>query len=109
MLALKVEKVKWHTSAKGQLNNLLVVPEGGLVPETLKVVRSSQSYVCRIPNCPNLAKELYGIKHRKGSKSNAFVVKQIFVCKKHYLLIYSGKYDGPSLKKLKGYPLRNFN
>jgi hypothetical protein len=35
--------------------------------------------------------------------------KQIPVCAQHHHLIHSGKYDGPSLRKMKGYTLSNFD
>ena len=33
----------------------------------------------------------------------ALFAKQIPVCKKHHVMIHNGQYNGPSLIKLKGY------
>jgi hypothetical protein len=114
LFMLKAAKVKWHISSKGQLNNLLAASKGVSMFD-LSVICSTRDCFCVIPNCPNIARELYSIKHRKRIKSNetqkkihAYTAKQISVCKKHYLLIHSGKYDGPSLRKLRGYTLMDF-
>lgn len=34
--------------------------------------------------------------------------KQIPICKRHHNLIHLGKYDGPSLRKLKGFTPEDF-
>lgn len=106
----KVSKVKWHIGNKGQLKDLLTVPTGVAVTEISNFICSVKSCLCAIPNCLNTATEWYTIKHRKIIKShevqkkfNTDIAKQIPICIKHYLLIYSGKYDGPSLRKFKGY------
>ena len=39
----------------------------------------------------------------------ALTAKQIPVCKSHHHLIHSGKYDGPSLRKMKGYTLSDLD
>ena len=116
LLTPKAEKVKWHVSPKGQLNNVLVVPIGVPIPQTLIVVCSAKDLPCAIPNCPNSASKWYHIKHRKRIKGkelqkkiSAYTAKQIAVCKRHHQLIHSGKYDGPSLRKLKGYTPSNFD
>lgn len=112
----KAQKVKWHDSAKGQLENVLVVPIGVPIPQTLSVVCSVKDLLCAIPNCPNKANEWHHIKHRKRIKGpelqkkiTAYTAKQIPVCTKHHQLIHSGKYDGPSLRKLKGYIPSDFD
>lgn len=64
----KAQRVKWHNSAKGQLKNVLVVPTGVPIPETLSVVRSTKDLSCAIPNCPNKASEWHKIRHRKRIK-----------------------------------------
>lgn len=109
LLIPKVGKVKWHVSSKGQLNNILVIPIGVPIPQTLSVVCSAKDLPCAIFNCSNSASKWHHIKHRKRIKGkelqkkiSAYTVKQIAVYKQHHQLIYSGKYDGPSLKKLKG-------
>jgi hypothetical protein len=82
--------------------------------ETLNVVCSAEDLPCVIPNCPNKAKEWQYIKHRKRIKGKASIkisastAKQIAVCKEHYLLIHNAKYDGPSLRKLRGYTPSDF-
>lgn len=108
----KAGKVKWHIENKGQLKDLLTVSEGVVKTKISNVICSVKNCLCAIPNCPNTAEEWHIVKHRKITKShgvkkklNTYIVKQIPICIKHYLLIYSGKYDGPSLKKLKGYIL----
>jgi group II intron reverse transcriptase/maturase len=112
----KTQKMKWHNSPKGQLNNVLVVPTGVPNLKTLNVVCSAKNLPCAIPNCPNKANDWHHIKHRKRIKGTelqkkitAYIAKQIALCKKHYLLIHNGMYDGPSLRKLKGYSPRDFD
>lgn len=115
LLIPKAGKVKWHTTNKGQLKNLLTVPGGAAMTEVSSVICSVKNCLCAIPNCFNISTEWYIIKHRKIvkrydlQKFNAYTAKQIPICTKHYLLIYSGKYDGPSLRKLKGYILNTFS
>ena len=112
----KAGKVKWHISSKGQLDSIFNIPIGVPIPQSLNVICSVKDLFCAIPNCPNSAKEWYYIKHRKQvkskkllKKSNINIAKQIPVCEKHYLLITNGKYNGPSLRKLKGYIPNNFD
>lgn len=112
LLIPRAGKMKWHTSNKGQLNNFLNLPRGGAATEVSGVICSVKNCFCAIPNCPNVSTEWYVIKHRKiikrydvQKKFNTYIVKQVPLCIKHYLSIYSGKYDGPSLRKLKGYTL----
>ena len=112
----KAQKVKWHDSAKGQLENVLVVPSGVSIPQTLSVVCTAKDLPCAIPNCPNRASEWHHIKHRKRVKGTelqkkitAYTAKQIVVCTKHNQLIHNGKYNGPSLRKLKGYTPSDFD
>jgi group II intron reverse transcriptase/maturase len=116
LLMPKAGKVKWHVSPKGQLNNVLVVPIGVPIPQTLSIICSAKDLPCAIPNCPNSASEWHHIKHRKRIKGkelqkkiSAYTAKQIAVCKRHHQLIHSGKYDGPSLRKLKGYTPSDFD
>lgn len=112
----KAQKIKWHDSTKGQLENVLVVPIGVPIPQTLNFVCSAKDLPCAIPNCPNRASEWHHIKHRKRIKGaelqkkiTAYTAKQVAVCMKHHQLIHNGKYDGPSLRKLKGYTLSDFD
>jgi group II intron reverse transcriptase/maturase len=84
---------------------------GSLVPKSLHELKSASELMCHIPNCPNQAQEWHHVKHRKNSKINtaakqthvALFAKQIPICKEHHVLIHSGKYNGPSLIKMKGY------
>jgi group II intron reverse transcriptase/maturase len=88
----------------------LLLP-GNLIPKTLHSLQSASELECSIPNCPNKAEEWHHIKHRRNAKINsgakqrqvAMFSKQIPVCKKHHDLIHSGKYNGPSLNKIKGF------
>jgi retron-type reverse transcriptase len=104
----KSQKVNWQRSPKGQIS-ALAIPFGVPIPDVLGLVCSAADLPCAIPNCPNNAKEWHQIKHRKRIKKKnskifgASTAKQIAVCKQHYLLIHNGKYDGPSLRKLRGY------
>lgn len=112
----KAQKVEWWFLVKGQLNTLLDSSFSVPIFERLNIVCSLEDLLCAIPNCPNNAKEWYYIKHRKWVKGvelqkkiSLFVGKKIAVCKKHYWLIENGNYDGPSLKKLRGYVPSNFD
>jgi hypothetical protein len=71
---------------------------------------------CAIPNCTLEASEWHHIKHRKKFKGptrikniSAYTAKQIPLCKAHHGIVYSGKYDGPSLRKLPGYTPSSFD
>jgi hypothetical protein len=55
------------------------------------------------------------VKHRKKCrgyerfvKIAAYIAKQIPLCHAHFILVSTGKYDGPSLRKLLGYLPFNF-
>lgn len=116
LFAPKVGKVRWHIENGGQLTDLLTIPAGVVATEISNPICSVRNCFCSIPNCLNTAIEWYTIKHRKiikshkaQKKSNAYIVKWIPICLKHYLSIYSGKYDGPSLRKLRGYILNTFS
>jgi hypothetical protein len=78
-------------------------------------VCSASELDCCIPNCPNKASDWHHIKHRKKYKGSnytnkllSYTAKQIPVCKIHHQLIHSGKYDGPSLRKMKGFVPQDF-
>jgi hypothetical protein len=86
------------------------------LPITLTAVCSASELDCAIPNCTLKASEWHHIKHRKRIKGNqrqkslyAYTAKQIPLCKSHHLLVHSGKYDGPSLRKLPGYTPSDFD
>lgn len=111
----KIFKTKWYKSNLGNLNNILFLQNFSMKKsKNLNVIYSINEISCSILNCPNKAFEWYYIKHQKYKKKlfknlNKYISKKIGVCKKHYLLIRSGKYDGPSLRKLKGYIFHDFN
>jgi len=100
----------------GRLNDMLVNPKGVPLPITLSAVISASGLDCAIPNCTLKAKEWHHVKHRKRIKGNhrlksinAYTTKQIPLCGNHHLLIHNGKYDGPSIRKLRGYTPTDFN
>jgi group II intron reverse transcriptase/maturase len=101
--------------ADGNVDYMLVVPKGAPLPITLTAVCSASELDCAIPNCTLKASGWHHIKHRKRIKGNqrqkslyAYTAKQIPLCKNHHLLVHSGKYDGPSLRKLPGYTPSDF-
>lgn len=105
---------KWLSkdSKQGNLLSLLHwMPSGGNFPRTLSSVVSASELHCSIPNCPNRAENWHHINHRKRAmnkgKDLALISKQIPICKPHHIIIHSGKYDGPSLRKLPGYTIDN--
>ena len=100
----------------GDLSYMLVIPLGAPVPITLNAVCSVEELDCAIPNCTLKANVWHNIRHRKCIKGfeskrciSSYFVKQIALCKSHKNLIYVGKYDGPSLRKLFSYTLSNFD
>lgn len=102
--------------ASGDLNYMLAIPKGAPLPITLNVVCSASELNCAVPNCTLKASKWHYIKHRKKNKRNhkqrilyAYTAKQIPLCKNHYNIVYSGKYDGPSLRKLPGYTPTDFD
>ena len=101
--------------ANGNVDYMLVVPKGTPLPITLTAVCSASELDCAVPNCTLKASEWHHIKHRKRIKGNqrqkslyAYTAKQIPLCKNHHSLVHSGKYDGPSLRKLPGYTPSDF-
>jgi len=109
-------KVGEHKFKKGELNYALISPSGVPIPTTLNVICSASELQCAVPNCQVLASDWHHIKHRKKIRGpenkraiSAFFAKQIPLCFRHHKLVHSGKYDGPSLKKLKGYTPSDFD
>lgn len=105
-----------HKFRDGQLNYMLTIPKGVSLPITLNAICSAEELDCAIPNCTLKAKEWHHIKHRKRIKGNslqrsinAYVAKRIPLCLNHHNLIHSGKYDGPSIRKLPGYTPSDFD
>lgn len=107
------DKIKFND---GQINYMLAVPKGVSIPITLNVICSVSDLDCVIPNCTLKANHWHHIKHRKRIKGSniqkaiyAYTAKQIPLCSTHYNLVHSGKYDGPSLRKLPGYTPSDFD
>ena len=101
---------KWQVG-KGDINDITRKRDVGFAyPQTMTMVQSAKDLQCAIPACGNQAVQWHHIKHRRKIKgvghAKAHVLaaaRQIPVCRKHHDAIHSGKYDGPSLKKLSGY------
>jgi hypothetical protein len=100
----------------GELNYMLVTPKGSPLPITLSAICSASELDCAIPNCTKKAAHWHHIKHRKRIKGSsiqraiyAYTAKQIPLCVNHHNLVHTGKYDGPSLRKLPGYTPSDFN
>jgi group II intron reverse transcriptase/maturase len=104
-------KTKVHQNTFPQTMEKSASQSGRIVPKTLHEMQSASELMCHIPNCPNKAEAWHHIKHRKRAKITssskqrqiALFAKQIPVCKKHHVMIHNGQYNGPSLSKLKGY------
>lgn len=104
-------KTKVHQNAFPQTMEKSSSQPGRIVPKTLYEMQSASELMCHIRNCPNKAEAWHHVKHRKklritsASKQMqvALFAKQIPVCKKHHVMIHNGQYNGPSLIKLKGY------
>lgn len=105
---------KAHGRWKGQfgdINQLTREPmEGFPHPVSRTVVNSASDLPCSIPGCTKQAKHWHHIKHKrkvggKGIQRKIVLVdaNQIAVCLEHHTSIHGGTYDGPSLRKLKGY------
>ena len=111
-------KVKWNLNSGTNSNTTDVLPviQGVPVPKSLNIVCSASELPCAVPGCPNQAEHWHHVKHQKKIKGKdhqkhvlALTAKQIPVCKPHHHLIHSGKYDGPSLRKMKGYTPSDFD
>lgn len=111
-------KVKWNLSSSTDSNTRDVLPviQGVPVPRSLDIICSASELSCSVPGCPNQAKHWHHVKHQKKVKGKghvkrllALTAKQIPVCEPHHYLIHSGKYDGPSLRKMQGYTLSDFD
>jgi group II intron reverse transcriptase/maturase len=85
--------------------------------KTLNAIVSVTELACCIPSCPNMANEWYHVNSQKRSKAKSFKQqydvanrsRQIPVCSAHHAQITSGKYDGPSLRKIPGYDAENID
>jgi hypothetical protein len=114
----KAQKVKWNINKNNNnttTHEIIPVIQGISIPKTLNLICSANDLNCSIPNCPNKAENWHHVKHQKKIKGKnlkkiitAYTAKQIPVCLSHHVLIHSGKYDGPSLKKIQGYTPSDF-
>ena len=102
-------------SKEVSMSDLIMKIQGTTIPSTLHAVCHASELDCCIPGCTNKASDWHHIKHRKkykGSDSTrkllSYTAKQIPICKAHHVSIHSGKYDGPSLRKLKGFIPEDF-
>lgn len=94
---------------------LLLPSENAHIYPELFYKKELTKLTCAIPNCPNIAKIWYNAKQKERKKKLFFlrkrkgsvVFKQIIICVKHQTLINKGKYNGPSLKKIRGYTFNN--
>lgn len=116
VVSLLMPKIGKHAFRSGDLQYALAIPTGVPIPTTFTAVCSAKELNCAIPNCTLNASQWYNLRHRKrikGSlllrKISAHCAKQIPICLNHHQLIHSGKYDGPSIKKLPGYMPSDFN
>jgi hypothetical protein len=123
-LSVKLEipnasKVSWNLNSDTDCNtrDILPVIQGVPIPRSLDLICSASELSCTVPGCPNQARHWHYVKHQKKVKAKdhqkkiilALTAKQIPVCTPHHHLIHSGKYDGPSLRKMKGYTLSDFD
>ena len=111
-------KVSWNLESDTDSNicDVLPVVQGVPVPRSLDIVCSVSELSCAVPGCPNQAGHWHHVTHQKKVKAKdhhkillALTAKQIPVCAPHHHLIHAGKYDGPSLRKIKGYILSDFD
>lgn len=100
----------------GRIDYMLATPKGVPLPTSLRAICSAKELACAIPNCTLTADEWHHVKHRKRIKGNeknraifAYTAKQIPLCSNHHKLVHTGKYDGPSIRKLPGYTPSDFN
>ncbi|NNE32679.1 MAG: hypothetical protein HKN40_09940 [Winogradskyella sp.] len=114
----RASKVEWNLNSNTNSNTTDILPiiQGVPVPRSLNIVCSASELPCAVPGCPNQAEHWHHVKHQKKVKGKdrqkivlALTAKQIPVCKSHHHLIHSGKYDGPSLRKMKGYTPSDFD
>jgi RNA-directed DNA polymerase len=108
---------RWQANKTGVLEILMntLKAKGIYWPMTSSNIVTKKKETCSIPNCPNLAEVWHTVKYKKKYKKELeslikFEVektdlysKRIPVCEKHHFQISSGRYGGPSLKKLSGY------
>lgn len=101
---------------QGDLKKMVAKIEGIPIPTTLTAIASASELDCAIPNCTLKASEWHHVKHRKKYKGtgktrsiNTYFAKQIPLCLAHHNKVHNGKYDGPSLRKLRGYVPSDFN
>jgi group II intron reverse transcriptase/maturase len=116
-IKLLMPKVEGNIKFQGRnCEDLQPVLQSISIPITPTAVVSAQELDCSIPNCTLKADHWYHIRHRKKFKGperkrsiTAYCAKQIPVCLNHHKLIHAGKYDGPSLRKIRGFTPSDFN
>jgi hypothetical protein len=94
---------------------MMIKVDGVPIPTTLTTVASANELDCAVPNCTLKASEWHHVKHRKKYKGtrkqtsvSTYFAKQVPLCLSHHQLVHSGKYDGPSIRKLPGYTPSDF-
>lgn len=112
-------KIIWNINSNkySNTNDILPTIQKVAVPRSLGIICSASELSCAVPNCLNKAKRWYQGKHQKKPKVKnhleililSSTAKQIPICTPHYHLIHSGKYNGPSLRKIKGYTFSNLD
>jgi group II intron reverse transcriptase/maturase len=100
--------VRWRDGDINHVTRKKVV--GFPAPSTMTLTRTAKELKCAVPECIEQAEHWHHIKHRRKVEGTGIErihvqasARQIPVCVKHHQTIHSGKYDGPSLKKIKGY------
>jgi hypothetical protein len=99
---------------KGNMNNIDQLTREAIVgfphPVSRAVVNEASELKCSIPYCTKQAERWHHIKHKRkvgGSGIQRKIVlvdaMQIAVCQEHHTSIHKGLYDGPSLRKIKGF------
>lgn len=113
---MKSSQPTWFSGSRGNIGNMLVNIGGVSIPRTLSAVVSASELKCAVVDCNKNAQEWHHITHQRKLKGAAnrrkilaYTAKQLPMCLTHHKLIHSGKYDGPSLKSLKGYYHSDFN
>lgn len=107
-LSMRPPSSRWSTGQVNDVSRQTITAFS--LPKTMAMVKSAKDLICAIPNCGEIAADWHPIKHQRkvggsGVKRTALlsIARQIAVCKKHHILIHTGRYDGPNLRKLPAY------
>lgn len=113
---LFMPKVGEHRFRSGEIRSMLAQVTGNYLPITLNAIVSVKELDCCIPGCTLKAQAWHHIRHRKKIKGNdlqrkitAYTAKQVPLCHDHHVQVHSGKYDGPSIRKMPGYTPSEFD